>query len=263
MYLCICEITLNDVKEIINIFFWCFTAILAYKTYKNAKKTLFNPIRGEMVKYQMKVITEFIDNHTSTGLDFNITVDYPKLIIINYQAEYLLEIFKDEHRFENHEFNEDDKVAIDNCKENLAGLFEVLKIGDIYNFEPCTITNFENAKQYVSSQKVQKKENENIDLVIQRFYVTKKFQRIYTELLNLRSNPFIPEEIKIQVNIIIENIFKNLHLLYEIRLEYVINDKKGTYQDIYSEFLLRKTDHAEDIKSLHKKITKYFKVNKV
>ena len=65
-------------KDFINICFWIFTATLAYTTYKNAKRTLFNPIRSEMVKYQMKVITEFIDNHTSKGFNFDNAIDYSK-----------------------------------------------------------------------------------------------------------------------------------------------------------------------------------------
>ena len=66
----------NNPKDFINILFWIFTACLALVTYKNAKKTLFNPIRSEMVKYQMKIITEFIDGYTSKGFDFESSINY-------------------------------------------------------------------------------------------------------------------------------------------------------------------------------------------
>lgn len=133
-------------KDFANICFWIFASILAYKTYVNAKKTLFNPIRSELVKYQMKVITEFIDNHISKGFNLDISIDYSNLIKINYDTDYLLNILLNEHNIVNHEFDEIDNFRLNYCKENLAGLFEIIKKNDSLSFDSRIIGDFDTTK---------------------------------------------------------------------------------------------------------------------
>lgn len=49
---CYCIPNLNEIKEFVNISFWIFTAILAYKTYKNAKKTLLREVMRHLKKLE-------------------------------------------------------------------------------------------------------------------------------------------------------------------------------------------------------------------
>jgi hypothetical protein len=253
-------ITYNT-KDFANICFLVLTSILAVKTYINAKKTLFNPIRSEMVKYQMKVITDFIDNHTSKGLNLDFSIDYFSLIKINLEADYLLNIYTNEYLFENHTFDDVDTNRLIYCTENLAGLFEVIKKEDIHYFETTVIGDFEITKQYIQTTMIKSKEEANPDLDLQRLYFTKKFYSIYSDLLNLKTNPFIPKEIKVDVENILNNITRNLIALYNVLSNHIAEQKDTSYYQILDKFNERKISHQTDLEKLRKGITEYFKVN--
>lgn len=98
---------------------------------------------------------------------------------------------------------------------------------------------------------------------LQRFFFTKKFYLLYSDLLNLETNPFVPEEIKIILRSIISNILKNLQIQYKILSVYISEQKATNYQEIISQFNNEKIDHEKDIEELRSKITTYFKVNKI
>lgn len=260
---CYCLPNLNEIKEFVNISFWIFTAILAYKTYKNAKKTLFNPIRSEMVKYQMKVITDFVDNHTSKGLNLDFSIDYFSFIKINLETDYLLDIFTNENTFDNHIFEDIDTVRLNYCKENLGGLFEVVKKNDVHSFDSTIIGDFDITKQYVQTKLIKDKEIANSDLLIQRLYFTKKFYVIYSDLLNLKMNPFVPNKIKKDVENVLNNITKNLIVLYEVISNQISEQNQTSYKEILDQFNSRRISHDKDLENLRTGIAKYFKVNKL
>lgn len=254
----------NNPKDFINIAFWFFTACLAYMTYLNAKKTLFNPIRSEMVKYQMRVITEFVDKHTSKGVDFESSINYRILLKLNFDADYLLYLYSTEHIFDNHEFTENDTSKILFCQENLAGLFEARtdESGKIY-LDTTLTGDFKSMQQYLNTSFVKSKEETNNSLKLQRIYFTKQFHEFHTELLNLHSNPFVPDEIKKYIILVLENINKNFIMLYDILSEFIEEQKSGKYQDALDRFYTKKINHDQDLNNLRKQITLYFKVNKV
>lgn len=254
-------ITANP-RDFINICFWIFTGLLAFVTYKNAKKTLFNPIRSEMVKYQMKVITEFIDNHTSKGFDFDNAIDYSNLFKLNYETDYLLDILANETNLENHQFDELYNKRLEYCQQNLGGLFEIRKKQDKLYLE-LVYGNFDIVKQYVQTKYIKDKEQNNQDLFLQRFYLSTRFFNFYADLLNLQTNPFIPEKIKNTVNTLISNIYKNITVLYELLSMHILNQTEDTYHNIYSQFHDRKIDHQQDLEELRNKISVYFKVNNI
>lgn len=253
----------NNPKDFVNILFWIFTGCLAFATYINAKRTLFNPIRSEMVKYQMKVITEFIDNHIGKGLNLEFSIDYLSLTKINYDVHYLLDIYQSQGSFENHIFDDLDNQVIEYCEKNLAGLFEVAKEKNIYSFDSTVIGDYLTIKQYAQTMYIKSKETTNKDLPLQRLYFTKKFYSLYSDLINLQTNPFIPKEIKVCVDRIILNVTRNLWMLYETLSIYIPEEKAKFYREIYSDFAPRKIDHQKDLEVLRETITKYFKVNKI
>lgn len=153
-----CEFTDNiltcistNTRDFINICFWIVTGVIAFLTYKNAKKTLFNPIRGEMVKYQMKVITEFIDKHTSKGYDFDTSIDYSNLLKLNFETDYLFDTLTNEFKFENHSFDETDSDRLRYCQENLGGLFEIRLDNEKLNLE-AVYGDFDTTKQYIQTK---------------------------------------------------------------------------------------------------------------
>lgn len=251
---------LNDTKDFVNICFWVITSVLAIITYWNAKKTLFNPIRSEMVKYQMKVITEFIDNHTAKGQDFDNSVDYTNLLKITYETDYLFSFLTDEYRFGNHQFDEVDNKRAKYCEENLGGLLEMYAEGRQLRFQLVT-GDFDLAKQYIQTKLIKEKESTHASLVLQRLYLTKKFYTFYTDLLNLKSNPFVPNKIKNRIEYVVSNILKNLVTLHDLLSQHISQQTDSKYQIIYSQFVARKIDHHNDLESLRAEITKYFKVD--
>jgi len=251
----------NHTKDFFNICFWLFTAGITFFTYKNAKKTLFNPIRSEMIKYQMKVITDFIDKHTSKGYDFDSSIDYSYLLKLNYETDYLFDELT-EIKFKNHSFDELDKSMLLFCQENLGGLFEIrenegkITLDSVYG-------DFDTAKQYVKTKYIKEKEDLFKHLFLQRFYLTKKFYDLYTDLLNLQTNPFVPSIIKDKISTIMSNIYINIGELYKLLSKNISEQTNGNYHTIYSQFVKNKIDHTKDLEKLRATITDYFKVNNV
>jgi len=252
----------NNPKDFANIFFWLFTSLLAFFTYINAKKTLFNPIRSEMVKYQMKTLTEFIDNHTAKGFTFDNAIDYSNLLKLNYETDYLFDLLTNEANFADHQFDELDQTRIAFCKENLGGLFEVSEKNKVLYLDP-VYADFEIAKQYIQTRYIKDKEKDNEGLVLQRFYLTNKFYSFFADLQNLQTNPFVPDTIKKCVALIIANIYKNIQILYEILSTHISAQTQSRYQNIYSEFNKSRIDHQKDLEDLRKRISIYFKVNRI
>lgn len=249
-----------NTKDFANICFWLFTAIIAFLTYKNAKKTLFNPIRSEMVKYQMKVITDFVDKHTSKGYDFDTSIDYSSLLKLNFETDYLFDLLTNEHNFENHSFDEIDAHRLSFCKENLGGLFEIRLDNDKLNLE-AVYGDFETTKQYIQTRYIKEKELQYKHLFLQRFYLTKKFYDFYTDLVNLQTNPFVPEVIKTEIENVTRNIYYNIGELFKLLTIHISEQKETSYQDVYSKFVTVKINHNSDLEKLRRTIANYFKVN--
>lgn len=254
------EYIVNNPKDFVNICFWMITAFLAIITYRNAKKTLFNPIRSEMVKYQMKVITEFIDDHTSKGQDFDYSIDYHNLLKINYETDYLFSFLTDEYEFGNHQFDAFDNDRLNFCKENMGGLFELNAEGSQLKFQLVS-GDFDSAKQYIQTSFIKDKEALHVNLGLQRLYLTKRFHTFYTDLLNLKSNPFIPKKIKNNIDDIISNILRNLVILQHLLSDHISKQTDAKYQTIYAQFTTGKNDHRDDLERLRVEIAKFFKVN--
>lgn len=254
------EYIINNPKDFVNICFWMITAFLAIITYRNAKKTLFNPIRSEMVKYQMKVITEFIDNHTSKGQDFDNSVDYSNLLKITYETDYLFYFLTNELEFGNHQFDPIHNERLNYCRENMGGLFELNTERSHLKFQLVS-GDFDSAKQYVQTGFIKEKEAIHVNLGLQRLYLTKRFYTFYTDLLNLKSNPFIPKKIKNIIDELISNILRNLGMLHEVLSDHISKQTDAKYQTIYSQFTANKINHHEDLEKLYIEIARFFKVN--
>jgi hypothetical protein len=253
----------TNIKDFVNICFWILTGVIAFLTYRNAKKTLFNPVRSEMVKYQMKVITDFIDNHTGKGMNLEYSLDYLALVKINYDVNYFFGIYKHYGKIEDHVLDKIDRAAIEYCKNELAGSFEVLRDEKGYYFGNTIVGDYNTLKQYLHTISIKSKEEEYKELLLQRMYFTKKFQLLYFDLQNLKTNPFIPKDVKATVDKILQNITINLILLYETLSKCIPEKKFKLYNEIYAHFEPKKIDHTKDLEELRNVINKYFKVDKV
>lgn len=251
---------LNNTKDFVNICFWLFMALIAFLTYRNAKKTLFNPIKSEMVKYQMSVITQFIDKYTSKGYSLDTLIDYSNLLKLNYDTDYLFDILTNESNFENYHFDELYKERLKYCEENLGGLFEIRSKGGELILELVS-GDFDTTKRYIQTKYIKEKEELFKHLFLQRFFLTKRFYEFYLDLRNLQTNPFVPEVIKNEVSFMIENIYKNIDRLYRILSHHIREQTESSYQVVYSQFTENKIDHKKDLDKLRLSIADYFKVN--
>lgn len=251
-----------NLKDYVNIAFWIVTGILAICTYLNAKKTLFNPVRSEMVKYQMKLITDFIDKHTAKNYDFDTTIDYSNILKLTIDAEYIFHIYGNETIFDNHIFDEVDKDRLKYCKANLAGLFEIKTDGGKIIMEQVT-GDYDMTRHYLRTKYVREKETKYKSLTIQRIYLSEKFLIFYTDLINLETNPFVPEVIKTAISAIKKSISTNIMELYKVLSDYQSEQVESqNYQDIFTAFLNTKIDHSPEFMNLRIVLTKYFKVNR-
>lgn len=256
----VADIGLNNIKDVINISFWVFTIIVAWKTYRNAKKTLFNPIRGEMIKYQLKLITDFIDSHTSPRQDFDTSIDYSNLLMLNYETDYLLDKLKNQTNWETGAMDEMDRSKLQYCKENLGGLFEISRESDRIILQPVA-GDFDTVIPYLQTTFIKEKEEEHKKLHLQRFYFTKRFFSFYNDLRNLNDNPFVPDYIKIHTLALTDSIYENVGQLYALLSKHIGEQTDTSYQNIYSQFEKVKINHEADLDSLKKAIAAYFRVN--
>ncbi len=142
-------------------------------------------------------------------------------------------------------------------------LFEIAKKDDIHYFEHTIIGDFDIIKQYVQTRYIKAKEANHKELPLQRLYFSKKFYSLYSDLLNLQTNPFIPKEIKVHIKNTIDNIEKNLHSLYISLSIYMTKEKAESYREILTHFEPQKIDHQKDLEKFRNVITEYFKVNKI
>lgn len=127
-----------------------------------------------MVKYQMKVITDFVDKHTSIGYGFDKSIDYSNLLKLNFETDYLFDILTNENKFENHSFDEIDEARLNFCKQNLGGLFEI-RLDDGKLILDSFYGDFDITKQYIQTKYIKEKEILYKHLFLQRFYLTKRF----------------------------------------------------------------------------------------
>lgn len=246
----------ENFKDIFNVLFWLFTGILAFLTYKNAKKTLFNPIRSETVKYQMKIITEFIDKHAKEIYDIDNIIDYPNLIKLNFDTHYILNISKD--NFEENDYN---KSILKFCEDNLGGAFELRNINNEM-FLQKTLGDFDELKLYLETENIKNKEIKYNHLHPQRIYITKNFYSFYEDLISIKDNPFTPLELQKVLEVFYSNINYNININYKLLNKYLNSSEDKKYQEVYNEFASLKRDHKIDIKLIRESITEFFKVNK-
>jgi len=250
--------SISNLKDVINIIFWIIASIAAIKSYRIAKKTLFNPVRSETVKLQLKLISDFIDKHTSRGLTIDNAIDYSNILKMHYETDYILH--KLEELGNNLSLNDKDMERLDFCTKNLGGLFEIyLTNGKI--ILQLVSGDFITTNHYLNTDVVKTKVKEHPNLSAQRLYLTKTFHTFYTDLINLNSNPFTPITIKRCIQKFLPKIYANLMNLTEILSTHILNQTESNYQKIYSQFEESKIDHELDLNSLRDEISTYFKVN--
>ncbi|MFV0140614.1 hypothetical protein OBK16_11890 [Empedobacter falsenii] len=252
------------IKDLVNILFWIIasitaiiTGVIAYKSYTNAKKSLFNPIRTEIVKYQIKNITEFIDKYSSNGQNFYLSADYPMLIKLNIDLNYLISIGLNKENYDEYQ-----KLLFDYCNDNLKNIFEVYEKDTLLNLK-FVEGDLDILDKYLKTKTIKEKEIDNSNVPIQRIFLNRNFSNFYNDLKNLKINPFIPKELKDDIEIIISNIHHNIGCLYNILFKNLNNTESYRYQDIIRKFEKHMIDHKEDLNNLNNSINKYFKVDKI
>ncbi len=220
----------DTIKDMVNIVFWIVTSFVAVFTYKNAKKTLFNPIKTEVTKEQLRLLTNFINKYSVNGLGVDTLIDYMNIIKITIDMYYLNEFNKDEEN--------SDKIDLERiqyCKEKLGGLIEVTLDNNKRKMQ-FNDGNYETTRKYLNTNIIKSKEKENIELLLQRVYFTSNFQSFHNDLYILRNNPFIPNEIKSKLNLINDQIIVNLQILYELLEKKLENNEELNYYNIWLEY---------------------------
>lgn len=246
-----------DFKDFLNVLFWIFTGFIAYYTFKNAKKTLFNPVRSEMVKYQLKNITDFIDKHTAKGYTFDAAIDYYHILKLNIECNYILRIITNEQIYDNHVFSETDENILKFCKENIVAVFYIKMENNTKIFEVLN-ANFDTVKSFYSySLQDLKDDNSFIGVV----YLTKRSYDFYTDLINLETNPFIPNQIKLEIKNTVKNINQNFIKIEKVLSENLSSSNELNYKPIYDQFEIDKLYHSDDLQNLRESISTYFKVD--
>lgn len=248
-------IFIGEYKDGILTLLAILSLLLAFFTYKNAKKSLFNPIRGELVKYQLKLITSFYDNHLSIK-NVNEEIDYLNIIKLSTYCEYILstgeDLTKSNELLGFRAF----------CEENTAGVLEISKdrITQVYH-EQLVIGDFFTLEKYVKSKTILQKQASHPELFIQRLYVTKKYLEFDNSTLSLTNSPFIHKDLKKSIDQLRKDIRSNCRNIFEILLNFQVLDEQKDLGDIYALFLDRRIAHEKPLEGFHNMIVRDFKVN--
>lgn len=242
------------IKDFVNVLFWIVTMFIAIGSFYNAKKTLFNPIKTEVTKEQMRLFTDFLNKYSSNSYSLDTLLDYSNILKLTIDMYYL----------NNEEIDEsncdlEDKNRIEYCKNNLGGIIEIGKNINCQLDMKFNDGDYEIARKYLKTNIIKSKEILNSDFLIQRLFFTLRFQSFFNDLNYLKSNPFIPKNIQKEFDDLVQDIYHNLRLIYSL-LENVLSQdlENQDYFSIVKEFDAIKKDHTNKYFSILNNIRKKF-----
>jgi len=232
------------VKDLFTIVLTITATVIAYLTYKRARATVLQPIRNEVIKKQVEILTEILTFLSSQDYSTKRLYDYVELVSMNNQ------ILLDDIGLKKMTQKERDEV-----NEKLQGwvLFYngnktdfVYIVGNLDDFEKTLEVVDKKARQRNLLSLV---DNEN-DSGLSVLYFTKHYYESYLKISKYSENPLLPIEI-------IKQLMK---MKYDGRLNLLINLEETVIDHIRHYNQLTKTNNVnyETVSTLNRRSYEMF-----
>lgn len=251
------------IKDFMWIVFTFLATIIGIFTYKNAKKTLFQPLNSEVIKRQTNLFVEIYDLLNG---NLNVKLEYHECFLFTafralQDLEYDINIpEKLECKFEN--INKYDRCVFGTPIEDDE---DSLSDEEDLNEESCE----KGAMFYQFKDNIIVK-GEPVDVVI--IFNSSENQRIFDRINELICDPLLPSELKVKLEKLSEEIFINFtDILYENVNKVVneiwlcdINDVDEINDKCYkacNEYINQLYGHSKLQKDIFEFISKYLKVD--
>jgi len=230
----------NWIKDFFTLIFTGTATILAILTYRRAKATVLQPKRTEVIKIQTQLLTGFLKTISENGESINSSLDYFGVLTCNVYFNIIKSGV---------DINEEPEIY-SSMKANIAGCYARFK-------------NKSNVAQLKGNldELLGLLETEEITSIV---VLTKQALETINHILELKNNPFIPDEI----NEIVDDILKELTYNYfELMPSYynlltpINRNKNFNAMSNFEEFDRKRKSHDESMEKLRQKIRKYLGIN--
>lgn len=201
---------IESLKSIANIIFFVITGIVAVLSYLQARKTLFNPIRTETFKLQLKAFEEvllYFGNKTES--DFERSFDLKQIVSLNalkMADAYASSFFPNEIRLDEEERNKTYSmlvgavVSFEHMEKHFSKVDVVDKSADLIGKSSKPVTN-----PAIILSRWQEYEH----IVIE---YTQKFNDQVKDIQNLAASPLLPKSLRDMIGAFAKKASNNLTL---------------------------------------------------
>lgn len=251
-------VNVSWIKDIMWIVFTFIATVIAIKTYRNAKRTLFQPLNTEVIKEQKNL---FINIYHILKDDLFCNIDY--------ESVFELEFFGSLR-----ELGYNNIVVSDEFENNYRDLVN----SGLHLVNGCSqdeeISETEEILMYQYVSVVERPIVEGEPVVVFFMIMSPKCQKIINSLTEYANDPLLPTEMKDKLNSLIDSIQDNytlkmlplinrdinkIWLSGEITVEEIEKIKNNCYNEFVAEF----DNHETNISEIYRFINEYLKVDEI
>jgi len=248
---------LENIETITGIIFAVTATVLAILTYKRAKETFLQPVRSEVIKKQTELLIELyslLGDENSVHED----IDYHEIVTINIFDSFITcgAIFNDEELLK--------KIMTEKKGTGLMFMGDDGRVDGIEKpglFSEDESEDVQNCKKHYTSAK-------NGVYSISILLLTKKHDEFQAKILKMLNNPFLPIEIKTQLEKFMDEIRLNLKNSLKKAVEKAVNssfsENRKTLPDtnaVFNIFNKSKLSHKMIVEKINAETRKYLKID--
>lgn len=194
---------LVNVATITQIAFWSTTSIVATLTYKNAKKTIFQPIRTEVFKKQIDILSEvlrlFFDEENTTQLNGGLDdVEVLHVNAVKMYDTYGEFAFDYERPYELQEYRPE------MCPMSIIDVNDLVKHFDY-------VTSDDTPESIATPEPIDEWDYDAFETSIPISYVLRKKQ-----FENILENPLLPSVIADKIQLFLEGVDQNVSITRKV-----------------------------------------------
>jgi hypothetical protein len=198
-------------KDFFTLILAVVASVITILTYLKAKKTILQPLRTEVIKKQIEILSELLDSISNQEKLF-MSCDYFNIFDLNLKI-YLLEI-----GFTNN--------ALEETQDYLKGINSgsILCVDEDEEIHAFSKLGNDPKQTYKEYQEFRYNEAKNGTFKIQLVHYTKQYADFSTKLNDICNSPFIQNSIKIDLQILLKKNHINLSSFMKAKIEDSINN---------------------------------------
>ncbi len=245
---------LTSIKDLLWIVFTLIATVIAILTYRRARFSLLQPLRGEVVKRQIDEMIELLEFLSTDDLDKKI--DYMNILQGNFELKMSELGFKDKK-----------------SEERLAH-YKQLFVGSYITKDTFDDNRYYAAGPFFNPSEIKEiEEKSDYDLLeegivkLHGISITEQHTKCMSDFQKYINSPIIPTELKNKLLLITDDISDNITNKIPFVIKGVIlvfhKEKKECIQPmgILSLFSEVRKKHDEQIKELREEIREYLKID--